>query len=119
MHIPDKYLHDKFILLLISINVFLAFLCLAVILLRIGVGQGSSDYIVQYRANLGISAFKSGSLAGIASFGLFTVLILATNILLSMRTYHLHRKLSVAILSLSAFLLAIAIIVSNSLLALR
>lgn len=119
MQIPKKYLHDKFVLLLVSANVFIAFLCIMLILLRMGVGQGSDDYIVQYRSNLGISAFKSGGLWGIVSFIFFDLLVLLLSIALSMRTFMLRRSLSMAILGLSTFLLLASLIVSNSLLVLR
>lgn len=119
MPLPQKYFHDKFILLLASSNIFLAFLCTALILLRVGVGQGSTDYIVQYRANLGISAFKSGDFFDIISFVVFSFLVLIISMLLSIRTYHIHRALSVAVLCLASLLLLTATVVSNSLLGLR
>src|SRR5688572_24627631 len=105
MPLPQKYFHDKFILLLASSNAFLAFLCTTLILLRVGVGQGSSDYIVQYRANLGISAFKSGDFLDILSFIGFVMLVLTLSVLLSIRTYHVHRSLSVTVLCLGTLLL--------------
>lgn len=119
MHIPKKYLHDKFALLLASTNVFLAFLCITLILLRGGiVGQGSEGYIVQYRANLGLSAFEKGSVVPILSFILFVIVVAAVNILLSLRTYSLRRALSLGILALGALVLLLAVIVSNALLTL-
>jgi hypothetical protein len=118
MPIPKKYLHDKFVLLLVSVNIFLALFCVVLILLRMGVGQ-SAGYIVQYRQNLGISAFKTGSATAIISFILFVALAAATNIVLSIRTYHLRRELTLAILGLGALLLLLAVIVSNALLVLR
>ena len=119
MPTSHKYLHDKVVLLLTSTNIFLAFLTIVVMLLRVGVGQGSSGYIVQYRANLGISAYKSGSFTDIAGFAVFALLILILNVLLSLRTYHLRRTLSLAFLGLGALLLCITLIVSNLLLSLR
>lgn len=118
MHIPKQYLHDKFVLLLVSINVFLAFLCIVLILLRAGLGQGVDGYIVEYRANLGLSAFQKGSVISIFSFVFFAALALVFNILLSIRTYHLRRTLSITILGLGMLILLLAIIVSNALLAL-
>jgi hypothetical protein len=119
MHIPKKYLHDKFALLLASTNAFLAFLCIMLILLRGGiVGQGADGYIVQYRANLGLSAYEKGSIIPIISFMLFVVVMAAINILLSLKTYPLRRALSLAILALGALVLLLAVIVSNALLAL-
>jgi hypothetical protein len=118
MHIPKKYLHDKFILLLVSINAFLAFLCVVLVLLRAGLGQGVEGYIVEYRANLGLSAFQKGGVASIFSFVLFAILTFGVNLLLSIRTYHLRRTLSLTILALGTLTLLLAIIVSNALLAL-
>jgi hypothetical protein len=119
MAIPKKYLHDKFVLLLVSVNVFLAFLCTVLILLRLGSGQGGDGYIVQYRANLGISAFKTGGVTAIIGFIMFAVLIAVVNIGLSYRAYRLRRELSLTILGLGTLLLLLAVIVSNALLVLR
>lgn len=88
-------------------------------LLRIGVGQGSTGYIVQYRANLGISAYKSGDFTDIASFAIFALLVMVINMFLSIRTYRLRRTLSLALLGLGALLLCMTLIVSNLLLSLR
>jgi hypothetical protein len=119
MHIPKKYLHDKFILLLGSTNIFLAFFCTALILLRGGIGgQGADGYIVQYRANLGLSAFEKGSVIPILSFILFVMAITAINVLLSIKTYSLRRALSLSILALGALIMLLAVVVSNALLAL-
>jgi len=119
MPLSKKYLHDKFVLLLASINIFLALLCAVLILLRLGVGQGSEGYIVQYRANLGISAYKTGSVTTILSFVLFAFFVATTNVILSIRTYHLRRELALTLLGLGALVLLLAVIVSNALLVLR
>jgi hypothetical protein len=118
MHIPKKYFQDKFVLLLVSINVFLAFLCIALVLLRAGLGQGVDGYIVEYRANLGLSAFQKGGIIAIFGFIFFAALTLIFNVLLSIRTYHLRRELSLTVLGLGILILLLAIIVSNALLAL-
>lgn len=117
MHIPKKYLHDKFVLLLASTNVFLTFLCTALILLRGGLGH-TDGYIVQYRVNLGLNAYQKGSFVPIVSFILFTVVVLVVNIALSIQTYPLRRALSLTILGLGILILLLAVIVSNALLAL-
>lgn len=118
MHIPKKYLHDKFVLLLVSINAFLAFLSVVLILLKAGIGQGVDGYIVQYRANLGLSAFEKDNITPILSFILFVILILVVNVLLSIRAYSLRRMLSLTVLGLGVLILLLSIIVSNALLAL-
>lgn len=119
MPIPKKYLHDKLILLLLSSNIFLAFVCAALLFLRLNIGQGGDGYIVEYRSNLGISALKYGSIMTILSFVMFALVIVIMNIVLSVRTYHVRRELSVAVLAAGVILLVLTIIVSNALLALH
>ncbi len=119
MPMPKKYFHDRLILLLLSVNGFLAFLCIALVFLRLGAAAGSQGYIVQYRANLGISAFKTGGVSTIVAFAFFALIVLAAQVALSIRTYEIRRELSVAILGLGLPLLVLAVIVSNALLVLR
>ncbi|HYH75566.1 MAG TPA: hypothetical protein VD735_06440 [Candidatus Saccharimonadales bacterium] len=117
MHIPKKYLHDKIVLLLVSINVFLTFLVVVIVLLKAGLGQGVDSYIIEYRANQGLSAFQKGNVLAIFSFVLFALVVAVANIVLSIRTYHLRRALSLTILGLGVLILLLAVIVSNALLA--
>jgi hypothetical protein len=81
-------------------------------------GQGVDGYIVEYRANLGLSAFHKGGIASILSFVLFAILTLTFNVLLSISTYPLRRTLALTVLGLGSLVLLLAIIVSNALLAL-
>lgn len=119
MQIPKKYLHDKFVLLLASTNIFLAFLCIVLILLRGGVvGQGAEGYIVQFRENLGLSAYEKGSVIPIISFMVFAIITAIINLILSIKTYELRRALSLTLLALGTLVLLLSVIVSNALLAL-
>ena len=118
MHIPKKYLHDRIVLLLLSFNAFLAFLVIALVLLKAGLGQGVDGYIVQYRVNLGLSAYQKGNVLAILAFILFAVIIFVGNVVLSIRTYSLRRALSLTILGLGVLILLLSVIVSNALLAL-
>jgi hypothetical protein len=119
MPIPKKYLHDKLILLLLSANVFLAFLCAVLIFLRLNIGQGAEGYIVEYRSNLGISAFRVGGVSGLLSFAGFAVLIAIANIAISVRTYRIRRELALSVLSAGILVLILAVIVSNALMILH
>ncbi len=119
MPIPKQFLRDKFILLLVTVNAFAAFLCVVLVLLRLGSGQGSSGYIVQYRASVGISAFRPGGVSAILGFMVFSLLVLVINLVLSIKVYELRRELSIAILALGILLLILATIVSNALLVVR
>lgn len=119
MPVPKKYLHDKLVLLLLSANIFLAFLCAALIFLRLNIGQGAEGYIVEYRSNLGISAFRVGGVAGLLSFAAFALLVAAANVVLSIRTYRIRRELALSILVAGILLLLLALVVSNALMVLH
>lgn len=116
---PKKYLQDKLVLLLLSANVFLAFLCAALIFLRLNFGQGAEGYIVEYRSNLGISAFRVGGILGLLSFAAFALILAIANIVLSIRAYRVKRELSLSILAAGLLLLLLATIVSNALMVLH
>ena len=118
MATPKKYFQDHLILLLLSINAFLAFSGIVLILARLSAGHGSS-YIVQYRSSLGINAFKNGSVSDLLSFILFVLLVLAVHTVLSLRTYDVNRHMAIAILSIGILLLSLSMIISNALLALH
>jgi hypothetical protein len=115
---PKKYFHDHFVLLLLSVNAFLAVAGSLFILLRLSTSHGTG-YIVQYRPSLGINAFKTGRVTDLISFVIFALFIVVIHFLLSRRAYDIHRQLAIAILSLGILLLLLTIIISNALLVLR
>lgn len=117
MVLPKKYVRDRVILLLLSINAFLVLLTILTLLLRLG--DSSGNYIVQYRASFGVNTFRPGKLIDLLSFGVFALVVFAINFVMSARTYRIHRQLSVVILSIGALLLVFGLIVSNALLVLR
>ncbi|HSH56314.1 MAG TPA: hypothetical protein VK983_05860 [Candidatus Limnocylindrales bacterium] len=118
MTIPKKYVHDRIVLLLISINAFLVFLLTIWILFKLDSGR-SAGYIVQYRANLGIGALKTGEASELVAFMVFGVFVLVAHTLLSIKAYPIRRHVSIVILGLGTLLLLLALIVSNALLVLR
>lgn len=105
------------LLLIVSVNIFLTFLLSILTLIRLDTSH--SSYIVQYRANAAINAFKSGSSTELYSFILFGILALIFHTVISFRVYLIHRQLAVIVLGLGTLLLIVAIIVSNALLVLR
>ena len=118
MATPKKFFHDHWVLLLLSINAFLTLALTVLVLLRLG-SSHSTGYIVQYRPNLGIGAFRTGSVAELFSFIGFGFLVLIIHSVLARRAYHVRRQVSLAILSLGVLLLLFAIIIANALLTLR
>jgi hypothetical protein len=117
MTIPKQYLHDRLVLLIVSVNIFLTFLLGALTILRLDTGH--NNYIIQYRSAVAINAFKSGSSRELLSFVIFGLLVLGVHAIISLRVYLIHRQLAIAVLSLGTLLLVLAIIVSNALLVLR
>ena len=117
MIIPKLYLRDRFLLLLNSINAFLALLLVVLILARLDTSH--SSYIVQYRSNVMIDAFKSGSIAELYNFVVFGVLVFLFHSFISFRVYLIHRQLAAITLGLGTLLLVLGLIVSNALLVLR
>lgn len=118
MPVPKKYFHDKFILFLLTVNIFLTFLCIALIIWQLTNGH-TGDYIVQYHSNLGLNQFTQGNVVPILSFIVFALGVLVVHGILSIRAYDIQRYLSVVILGFGTLLLLTATIVSNALLALH
>jgi hypothetical protein len=114
----QKYFHDRIVLLLLSISTFVVVLASLLILLRLDSGR-NEGYIVQYRTNLGITAYKAGSASELVAFIVFMVAVLAINTFISMKVYDVHRQFSITVLSMGVLLFILAFIVSNALLVLR
>jgi hypothetical protein len=113
------FLQDRTALLLVSGTAFLTLAAIVLILLKLGSGQGTSNYIVSYRASLGIDRYATGTVRDIVSFIGAAVLIFSFSLALSYRSYPVKRELSLVILALSIPLLLFLIVVSNALLVLR
>lgn len=112
----QKFFHDRLVLLLLSINVFLAILTAVSLVFQL---NNASDqvYITEYRQNLGLgSAFNQGGKADFVSFIIFVILVTAFHALLSRRIYYIRRHLSLTVLGLGTVLIVFAAVVSNALL---
>lgn len=118
MTIPKKYFQDRAVLLILSVNVFLTLLASLTVLFRLS-DVGGHGFIVQYRGNLGVSGFQSGSVVDLIDFIIFAVLVFVIHVGLSLRVYDIRRQLAVVVLALGSLLLIVSTIVGNALLALR
>ncbi|MEI7683106.1 MAG: hypothetical protein WCJ24_02275 [Candidatus Saccharibacteria bacterium] len=118
MDIPKKYLHDRLVLLLLSINAFVALITSVLILLRLDTSR-SDGYFVQYRANLGLNAYRVGSYVSLLSIIIFVIFVLSFHTLISARIYSQRRDVAVVVLTFGTLLLGLTLIVSNALLVLR
>ena len=112
-----KFFHDRFVLLMLTINVFLTFLCVALVLFKLG--DTGSSYIQSYRSNLGLNAYSAGGLGQIISFAVFAVIVMIGQFFISLRLYGVRKHASWTIMLLAALLLVLSILISNSLLGLR
>lgn len=117
MATTKKFFHDQLVLLLLSVNTFLALVTTVWILLRLDNAR-STGFIVEFRDNLGVSAYKTGRAVDMLAFVVFAFLVLGIHTVLSWRVYGHHRKYSLVVLSLGTLLLILSIIISNALLVL-
>ena len=115
MDLPKKYLHDRFVLLLITVNGFLALLITVMTLLRLDTVR-SDGYVVQYRANLGLNAFQVGNFVPLLGFIILAIFIAAFHTLISVREYSQRRDVALVVLGFGTLLLVLTLIVSNELL---
>jgi len=118
---PKTYFHDHLVMLLLSINAFLALGGSLFILLSLGASH-NNGYIVQCRdcSNAAaVNRFTNGGVSGLLSFVIFALLVLGVHTALSHRAYKIHRQLAITILGLGVLLLILTVIVSNALLVLR
>lgn len=105
-------------LLLITAGAFFAALTALTVLWQLG-SVRSEGYIIQYRPSLGLSAFQKGSSLEIIAFPIFAVLVFVFHLGLSIKTYHIRRYFSVAVLGMGLLLILLSLIISYSLLRLR
>lgn len=113
------FLQDRTALLLVSGISFLTLASIVLVLLKLGANQGTSNYIISYRASLGIARYTTGTIRDILSFIVFAILILSLSLTLSYKAYRIKRELALVVLALTLPLLAFLIVVSNALLVLR
>lgn len=118
MHPSKRYIHDRLVLLLISASAFIAILTLLSVIWQLG-NIRSEGFIIQYRPSLGLSAFKKGSSIEIIAFPIFAGLVFFYHLILSIKTYHIRKYFSVAVLGMGLLLNTLALIISFSLLRLR
>ncbi len=118
MHTPNRYIHDRIVLLLLTANTFFAVLTSVLIVLKLDSSR-AEGYIVQFRPSLGLSAYYKGDSTGILSFAVFSVVILVFHTYISVRVYDLRRHFAIVILAMGTILILLALVISNALLLLR
>ena len=118
MELPKKYIHDRMILLLISIIALLLVVGVSWVLIRFDPSKNPTT-IVAYRPNITGSSYQSGRPIDIYSLPIFMLLTSVGAVILSAQTYSVRRYVSVFILSTAVLLLVLSTIVANSLISLQ
>jgi hypothetical protein len=115
MTIPKDYLHDRIVLLLLSINSFLTLLGTVLILWQMSSGRGTT-YLVTFRDLGGIPIYRYGSAVDFLGFIFLLFFVLGMHVVLSAKVYAHHRNYALTILGLGTLLSILTTIVSTSLL---
>jgi hypothetical protein len=111
-----RFFHDRIVLLVLSVNLFLVIMTAVFISLNLDASR-LNNYLVEFRAGR-LVEFRRGGAFTIMEFIVFAVFIMIFNTVLSAKVYHVKRYFAVSILGLTTLLLMLGIIVSNSLLVL-
>lgn len=118
MHIPKKYFQDRTVLLLLSVNFFMALLAVITTLLRLDVDT-PNGYSIEYRSQLGLGAYTRGDSTTFLFFIVFCLLALGFHIFLSLKVYDARRSFAIIVLALGLALLTTVVRVSDALLSIR
>jgi len=119
------FLQDQRVLLLVSINAFMALLSVALVVLKLISSQGKTTFVTQFRSQPNAVDFVTGGVGfngtalDMVSFVVATLGFTLIGILLAYRVHALNRQLAVVTLVLTSVLLLFLIAVSNILLGLR
>ncbi len=106
-----RYIHDRVVLTLLSINTFFAVL----IAVRVIVSLTSSSTklrVIEHRPSLGLSANKAGSATELIVFVVFPLAVLLFHTFLSQRMYQVRRPFAHVVLALGTLLILLSGIVS-------
>lgn len=114
MATPKKYSHDRIVLLLLSVNAFLAIIFSLYIILRVDFGD-SVVYVSEYRDKdrLGLNAFSGGGATDLLAFVFFAVAITIFNAYLSKKVYPIRRHFALMTLGMTVLILILSFIVTD------
>lgn len=118
MELPKRFLHDRLVLLLITLLAVVLTIGVSTILIRFDISKNPTT-IVAYRPNVSGSAYQSGKPIDIYSLAIFMLFTAAAAVAISSRIYNLRRSLSVFVLASTNFLLVLSAIVANALVSLQ
>jgi hypothetical protein len=114
MSTTKKYFHDRFVLFLLTVNTFLAIVCLLTVVFRLG--DTSGLYVKQYQPSLGIDATKPGGVMDMLAFPIFSALVVVAFGTFALKIYAVRKQFAWILLLLSTLLLILSLTVSYRLL---
>src|SRR3954469_16929958 len=118
MELPKKFLHDRVVLLLITLMAILVVIGVSVVLLRFDVSRNPTT-IVAYRPNVSGTQYLSGKPVDIYSLAVFMIFTSGAAIVIGSRIYKANRYATLFILGSTIFLLILSTIVANSLISIQ
>lgn len=115
MATPKRYTHDRTVLLLLTVNIFLTLLITLLVMLAL---TGSADKVltIEHRPSLGLGANTVGTTFDMASLVVFPLLVLSVNTILSVKVYPIRRHFGIVVLGMATMLISLSGIVSYYLL---
>ncbi len=118
MEIPKKFLHDRLVLLLMTVIAILVVLGVSLVVLRFDVSRNPTT-IVAYRPNVSGTQYISGKPVDIYSLAIFMIFISVAAAAISSRVYQAKRYAALFMLGSTIFLLILSTIVANSLISIQ
>jgi hypothetical protein len=118
VEVPKKFLHDRLVLLLVTVMAILVVIGVSLVLLRFDVSRNPTT-IVAYRPNVSGTQYLSGKPIDIYSLAVFMIFTSVAALIISSRIYVAKRYAALFILSSTIFLLILSAIVANSLISIQ
>lgn len=111
MAIAKRYIHDRVVLTLLSINTFFAVLIAVRVILSL-TDSSNKLRVIEHRPSLGLSANKAGSATELIVFVVFPLVVLLFHAILSQRMYQVRRPFAHVVLATGTLLILLSGIVS-------
>lgn len=118
MDIPRKFLHDRLVLLLVTVIAVVVVIGVSLVMLRFDLSRNPTT-VVAYRPNVSGTQYISGKPIDIYSLALFMILTSAAAIFISARIYAVKKPAALFLLSATVFLLILSTVVANSLISIQ
>ena len=118
METPRKFLHNRTVLLLITLISLVVVIGVSTVLLRFDASKNPTT-TVAYRPSIVGSQYQSGKPIDIYSMAVYMIITAVAGVFLSARIYAVRRYLSIFMLSSTALLIILAIRVSWSIINLQ